>query len=79
MIDRLAVDLCDPLQFDDVQPAFSQLTFGDERVRFAHAFRNIFLKIASIVACFYQTFQERLVSSLICRIAFVHPLRLRDY
>lgn len=77
-MDCLSVDLCDPLQFDDVQPALSQLTFGYERVRFSQTFRNIFLKIAGIVTCFYQTFQERLVSSLVCRVAFVHNLRLRD-
>jgi hypothetical protein len=36
------------------------------------------LQKTGIVPRFYQAFQERLVSSLVCRIAFVHKLRLRD-
>jgi hypothetical protein len=36
------------------------------------------LQKTGIVSRFYQSFQERLVSSLVCRIAFVHKLRVRD-
>jgi hypothetical protein len=78
MIDCFAVNLCNSLQLDYVQPTFSKLAFRDERVRLAKLFSNLFLQKTGIVPCFYQSFHERLVSSLVCRIAFVHKLRLRE-
>lgn len=79
MIDRFPVNLCDSLQFDDVQPPFAKFAFRDERVRFAETPGDLFLQITCIVPGFYQTFQKCLVSSLVCCIAFVHKLRVRDY
>ena len=78
IIDRFPVYFCDSLQLDDVQPAFSKLAFRDEGVRLAEPGGDLFLQKTGIVPRFYQAFQERLVSSLVCRIAFVHKLRLRD-
>jgi hypothetical protein len=78
MIDRFAVYFCNSLQFDDVQPTFSKLAFRDEGMRLTQPCGDFFLQKTGIVPRFYQAFQERLVSSLVCRIAFVHKLRLRD-
>jgi hypothetical protein len=78
IIDRFPVYFCDSLQLDDVQPAFSKLAFRDKGVRLTEPCGNLFLQKTGIVPRFYQAFQERLVSSLVCRIAFVHKLRLRD-
>lgn len=44
----------------------------------SEACSDLFLKITGIVPRFYQTLQERLISSLICRIAFIHKTSLRD-
>jgi hypothetical protein len=76
--DRFAVNLCDSLQLDYVQPTFSKLAFRDERMWLSKPPRNFFLQKTSIMPRFYQSFQKRLVSSLVRRIAFVHRLRLRD-
>lgn len=78
MIDCFAVNLGDPLQLDNIQPTFSKFTFRDEGVRLAETRGDLFLQITCIVPRFYQTFQECLVSSLVCRIAFVHKMRVRD-
>lgn len=78
MIDGFTVNLCDPLQFDDVQPPFTEFAFRDEGVRLAQTPGDLFLQITCIVPGFYQTFQERLISSLVCCIAFVHKMRVRD-
>jgi hypothetical protein len=78
IIDRFSVYFCDSLQLDDVQPAFSKLAFRYEGVRLAEPRGDFFLQKTGIMPRFYQAFQERLVSSLVCRIAFVHKLRLRD-
>lgn len=78
MIDRFTVDLCDSLQFDNVQPPFAKFAFRDEGVRLAETPGDLFLQITCIVSGFYQTFQERLISSLVCCIAFVHKMRVRD-
>lgn len=78
MIDGFTVDLRDSLQFDDVQPPFAKFAFRDERVRFAETPGDLFLQITCVVPGFYQTFQERLISSLVCYIAFVHKMRVLD-
>ncbi len=78
MIDCFAVNLCNSLQLDYIQPTFSQFTFRHELVRFPKAPGNLLLQKTSIVPRFYQSFQERLVSSLVCCIAFIHKLRLRE-
>lgn len=76
--DRFAVNLCDPLQLDNVQAAFAKLTLRDEGMRFPKTPRYLLLEITSVVPRFYQAFQEGLIGSLVCRIAFVHKLRLRE-
>ena len=77
-MDRFTVYLCDLLQLDDVQPALSKFAFRDERMRLAETVGDLFLQIPGVVSRFYQAFQECLVRSLVCCIAFVHRLRLRD-
>jgi hypothetical protein len=78
MIDCFSVNLCNSLHLDYIQPTFSKFTFRDELVRLAEPCGDLFLQKTSIVARFYQSFQERLVSSLVCCIAFIHKLRLRE-
>lgn len=78
MIDRFPVDLCDPLQLDNVQAALSQFAFGYEGMRFTKPSGNLPLKKAGILTRFDQALQECLIGSLICRISFIHKSRLRD-
>ncbi len=66
------------LQLDDVQPTLAEFTFRNERMRLPEPLGHLSLEVASIVSGFYQSLEERLISSLVCRIAFVHDLRLRD-
>ena len=77
-MDRLAVNLCDLLQFDNVQSAFAKLTLRDEGMRFAKTPRHLLLEITGVVPCFYQALQKCLVGSLVSRVPFVHKSRLRD-
>jgi len=78
MVDRLAVNLCDPLQFDNVQSAFAEFTLRDEGMRFAKTPRHLLLEITGVMPRFYQAFQERLIRSLVGRVPFVHKLSLQD-
>jgi hypothetical protein len=78
VIDRLTVYLCDSLQFNYIQPTFPKFALRNERVGFAKALGNLSLKVAGVVPRFYQALQKSLVSPLVCRIAFVHKLSLRD-
>jgi len=40
----------------------------------AKAVGDLFLKVTRLMPRFYQTLQERLISPLVCRIAFIHKL-----
>lgn len=44
----------------------------------AETLRYLSLEITGVVSCFYQAFQERLISSLIGRVPFIHRTSLRD-
>jgi hypothetical protein len=76
IVDSFAVEFCDSLQLDYVQPTLPEFAFRYERMRFSQTLGNFFLQVSGIVPCFYQTFQERLVRSLVRCIAFIHKNEL---
>lgn len=78
VIHRLAVDLCDLLQFDNIQPAFAELAFGEERVGLAQTPGHLPLEETCFMPGLDQTFQECLIGSLVRRVASVHRVRLRE-
>ena len=41
-------------------------------MRLAETLGYLLLKVACVMPCLYQTFQECLIGSLVCGIAFVH-------
>ena len=68
----LAIELCNPLKFDDIHPALAKFTLRDEAVGLAEGLGDGFLEQTCVVPRFDQALTECLVRFLICGISFVH-------
>jgi len=78
MIDGFSVDLCEPLQLDDVEPALAQFAFRYEGMRFTETPGDLSLEEAGVLTRFDQAFQECPTGPLVSRISLIHKSSLRD-